>query len=273
VDMAIIRNSELYNLTEDKTKLLFMLPDSEKTEELCLEAIKDKAEAIRYLPPKLQTKEFYFKAVTINPYAIDYVPPNCLTDEMRRIAVKPKDELVVSKFKISEMYDHKAVKQNIYVPKASKPEPCHKEVQQLKNMPEDLDICFKAVMDDLDKITFVPHSIKKLIEEAVAKNIPPKELCLKKIRDDAEYIKKIPTILKKDDFYLAAVKENGHVLQYVPYEKKKKNFELCYEAVKEVIKKNPHKIDIIIRYVPTDFREDIKKLIAQNGQDEQDEKS
>ena len=159
------------------------------------------------------------------------------------------------------------------MPEASKPEPHHKEVRQFKYMPEDLDICFKAVMDDPDKITFVPHSIKKLIEEAVAKNIPPKELCLKKIRDDAEYIKKIPTVLKNGDFYLASVKENGHALQYILYDDKKENFELCYEAVKEVVKKNPHKIVIIIKYVPTHFREDIKKLVAQNGQGEQDEKN
>lgn len=177
-------------------KILSETPEEERTEELCLKAVKEYGFAIRWVPKDKRTKEICLEALRSYAEAVFYVPEEMRTEELYLKAVQEHgpDLSSVPKEKRTEEMCLAAVKENglalLYVPEEMRTE----------------EICLEAVRQDGTLLQYVPE--EKCTEE----------ICLEAVMEDGDALQYVPEKMRTEEICLEVVNRTLFVNEYVPEE-------------------------------------------------------
>lgn len=132
-------NNMFIEIIKSNPANFYLVPDSYKTEELCLLSVPYLGDMLQYVPDKLKTKQMCLLAVNNNYYAFIYIPDIFKTREMCEAAVKINPIMLK------------------YVPDSMKT----------------YKMCLRAVSRGFNSLKFVPSEIKdaKICRMAVKNNI------------------------------------------------------------------------------------------------------
>lgn len=183
-------------MIRDRRARLEDVPESQRTPEVCMEAVKIDREALEHVPDELLTPEVCMAAVQKDGYALKHVPDELRTPEIYLAAVK-KNGRTLS-----------------YVPDALlTPEIYLAAVQNygdaLHSVPDELkthEICMAAVSNDSYALQYVPDTLKT------------PELCMTAVSNHGKVLKHVPPELKTSELCMAAVSNYGEALEFVPAE-------------------------------------------------------
>ena len=238
--------------------VLAFVPESLKTEALCLDAVRKYGRALAFVPERLRTPEMCSVAVRQDGMALEFVPEDLRTEDLCRTAVDADGralKFVLENRKTAEICAV-AVRQNGWavadVPEAVlTPELCLAAVRQaplaLRRVPATLQapaLCLEAVTRNGLALVAVPDAAKTeaLCLEAVQRaglalqwvpdGLKSKEICLVAVRQNARAMEDVLGSLKTKEFCLDAVRANVAALDFVP--DAVRTTEFCLEAVRQV---------------------------------------
>jgi len=189
---------------EDYIKMLSETPEEERTEELCLKAVKQHGLAIKLVPKDKRTKEICLEALRKYAGAVFEIPKEMRTEELYLKAVQEYGPNLgfVPKDKRTEAICLEAVKANdsalIYVPEEIRPlitqkyEEFKAKYERRKSYAEeigvDVDTLSEAEKERLDKEIEEVEERKKLVKQIFDKRetIKAQEERKQELRDSIE---------------------------------------------------------------------------------------
>ncbi len=211
--LEMLRNKEIH--LED-------IPLKDRTEEICLEAVRKNGSALQYVPVENFDDPTYekicLKAIKQKGAAIQYVPEDKRTENICLQAVKYCGEAIMY---VPEHKFNTATYEKMCL------NAVNKNSQTLKYvLGKDFDtatyerICLETIHKNGQALEYIP------------KDKCTEELCLKVIKKAGYALKGVPEDERTEKLCLEAVRQDGQALQYVPVDKRTE--ELCLEAASQV---------------------------------------
>ena len=234
------------------------VPENMKDKEVCLEAVKQEGKALQYVPKEVIDREIVLEALRQTGIALQYVPENMKDKEICLVAAKQEGKALqhVPKDVMDREICLEAVKQTgialQYVPEnIMDKEICLVAVKQtwgaIEFVPdklEDKDILLEVVKQNGEFLCYTFSNLEEindLIDFSVFMNertkygyseeIIDKEVCLAAVKQAGKALRYVPYDMIDKEICLAAVKQNGLALECVPYNMIDK--EICLAAVKQ----------------------------------------
>ena len=251
-------------LVDDSVDFFELLPDSAKTRDLTLKAVRNGA-SLRFVPERFVNAEFIRIAVDAWPFNLEYVPEEYKTPQMCARAVG-RDGTCLA-----------------FVPQSFVTrELCLAAVKSvggaLASVPvkfRDREICLTAVRNDVslgEAWKSVPECLRdeEMCLEAIRRNISaigivPKEkrtpeMCLKFLAANGLALEAIPKKLRSKEYCMQAVRSNAYALDYVPEELRTR--ELCLLAID-----GARGGDSLLRCVPKKLRDEdlCRRFVEKDG--------
>ena len=189
------------------------VPLNERTEELCLAAIKQNVEALQYVP-----ESCYSGLVKKASWIINYIPKDKQTEELCLSIVQQNgsDLGYIPEEKRTHKVCLAAVKNFFGALK--------KVPLQMRNE----EICLAAVKQLPHYIESVPEELHLAIIKQVgnalkylAEDKRTIELCLAAVKNEGTALEFVPEDKRSEEICLAAVQNDGKALKFVPLEKRK----------------------------------------------------